>query len=77
MLPGVQLSSNRMEILWDGEVIGTVEANGSGQSSTQWQLYQYEVTASGSTTRIEFRDVGQSDSLGSYLDAVTVSGVFN
>jgi cysteine-rich repeat protein len=75
--PGVQLHSNRMEILWDGEVVATVEADGSGQSSTQWQLYQYEVTATATTTRIEFRDVGQSDSLGSYLDAISVSRILD
>ena len=73
--PGVALISNRMEALWGGEVVVTVEANGSGQSLTQWQIYEYEVTATASLTRIEFRDVGQSDSMGSYLDAVSVRRV--
>ena len=75
--PGVHLSSNRMEVFWDGEVVATVEADGAGQSSTQWQLYQYEVIATNETTRIEFRDVGQSDSLGSYLDAISVSRILD
>lgn len=71
--PGV--ADNALEIVWGGNVIDTLVADGCGQSDTVWQSCSYTVTALSDNTRLEFGDRSASDSLGTLLDNVQVNTV--
>ena len=68
--PGVTV--NRMGVLWDGLSVATINADGSALADTSWHVYTFTVTASSSSTRLQFSGLGPSDSLGEYVDAVSV-----
>ena len=70
--PDTTVDDNALGFSWDGINQGTI-TNGATTGNTNWKQYTYTLTAIGSTTRIEFSDLGQpSDSLGTYLDDVSV-----
>ena len=70
--PRPYYDDNELEVWWDGVKIG--DHSGSGGSSTAWTLETKPVYAStGSTTRLEFVEVGNPDGLGMLLDAVSVA----
>lgn len=73
--PGVAATSNGIEFLWNGMVLGTLALNGVGNGDTVWSSYDFTGVASGSTSRVEFRAVGTSDSLGGYIDNVSVAAI--
>ncbi|MEM7782072.1 MAG: Ig-like domain-containing protein, partial [Planctomycetota bacterium] len=68
--PGVSAASNGVEVLWNGEVIGVMTADGGGLQDTDWERHIFEVEATDDTGRIEFRAIGTQDSLGGYIDDV-------
>lgn len=68
--PGV--ADNKLQVKWAGEVVDTISADGSGLTSTDWRYYEYNVAASGTTTRLEFADLSNPDSLGTFLDDVSI-----
>jgi hypothetical protein len=69
--PGVPASSNGIEVRVNGSVIDTIAQDGTALSDTVWTRFSYSVTATGSSTTIEFRAVGTSDGVGGFLDAVS------
>jgi len=64
--PGVPAASNNINIYWDSNLLDSLTGNGAGD--TVWTVYSYAVKGIGQATRLEFRDMGYSDSLGGYLD---------
>jgi hypothetical protein len=68
--PGVLVNS--MGVFWDGSSVTTVNADGTGLPDTRWIVYSFNVVASATTTRLQFSGLGPSDSLGEYIDAVSV-----
>jgi hypothetical protein len=68
--PGVPVNS--MGVSWNGSSVTTVSATGTGLLDTSWTVYNFTVTASSTTTRLQFSGLGPSDSLGEYVDAVSV-----
>jgi hypothetical protein len=71
--PGV--NPNNIHAFWDGQPLVLLNGNGTGLSDTSWQIFSFDEFATGSSTRLEFLDIGQSDSLGGYLDAVSLRQV--
>ncbi len=71
--PGVPLRSNGIQVLFDGEPLGTVQQNGCGLSDTKFTKYIFEVTPTKNTNIIEFRAVGDDDGVGGYLDDVILA----
>ncbi len=71
--PGRSTSDNKMAVFWDGQAVARIQANGSTLSTTEWTYYEYELTASSDVTRLEFHHVGNSNSYGAYVDAVSVT----
>lgn len=66
-------ADNALEVRWDGNWIATYTKTGSG--NTDWQPHLVlGLVASTDTTRLEFIEVGNPDSLGMFLDAVSVTG---
>jgi len=68
--PGVPVNS--MGVSWNGSSVTTVNATGTGLLDTSWTVYNFTLTASSTTTRLQFSGLGPSDSLGEYVDAVSV-----
>lgn len=69
----VGIADNRIEVLWNGAVIGTASADGSDESGNiVWTRHGFRaVGASGSST-LAIRNVDPCDGLGSMLDDVSV-----
>lgn len=72
--PGTGADDNILEVKWKGVVLDTLSRTGGSQ--TDWSEHTYTVTASGATTRLEFTDLGTANSLGTFLDNVSVVKVF-
>ncbi|MBZ9571927.1 hypothetical protein KJA15_01135 [Patescibacteria group bacterium] len=71
--PGTPESDNVLEVQWGGTVLGTISR--AGNSQTDWSEHTYTVTATGSTTRLQFTDLGTANSLGTFLDDVSVTEI--
>jgi len=70
--PNTTAEDNALGFGWDGVNQGTI-TNGAITGNTDWKQYSYTLVATGNTTKIEFSDLGlPSDSLGAYLDDVSV-----
>lgn len=66
--PGI--TSNEIAVLWNGVIIEVLSRSGIELADTDWEMKCYSVFADGSLTRLEFQDVGISDSFGGYIDDV-------
>ncbi|WP_263627221.1 beta strand repeat-containing protein [Stappia stellulata] len=73
--PGYDATVNRIEILWDGEVIATLSADGTVSSQPVWQSYTITLPGDGDPTRIEFREAGvdTSGGRGMFLDNIQIA----
>ncbi len=68
--PSTTAGNNILEFSLNGDVKPLISAAGGG--GTSWTEYSYTYTAASTTTRIQFADRGISDSLGTFLDKVSV-----
>jgi len=69
--PSTPSTDNVLEFSWGGTVKDTVSA--AGGSATNWIEKTYSFVATGNTTRIQFADLGTPNSLGTFLDNVSVT----
>lgn len=70
--PGVPAESNAIEVYWDGTLLDTLAEDGTGLTSTDWSLNTYTVSASSGSTVLEFRAAGTPETLGGFVDGVSV-----
>lgn len=62
---------NELDVYWNGSSIAT--HSGSGGSNTMWtEVIKTGLPSAGYSTRLEFIETGTPDSLGMFLDAVSV-----
>lgn len=73
--PGISELSNGIDIFWDGSLLDSITASGLGLNDTSWKLFSYHVVATANLSVLEFRATGISDSLGGYLDGVSLAAV--
>ena len=71
--PRILVGDNTILVFWDGGQIATLDGNGG--ADTLWQVSAFDLLASGNLTRLEFLAAGGSNSLGGYLDAVSLQQV--
>lgn len=71
--PGTSIADNRLEIRWNGELVGTVAASGESAATAQWTRVTVRVHGIGSSGRLELRDAGTSNGIGTFVDDVTVA----
>ncbi|MFG6107750.1 NF038122 family metalloprotease [Leptothoe sp. EHU-05/26/07-4] len=71
--PGIASASNGIAVYWDGRLLDTISRSGGSQNA--WQTYTYDVTASNSSTVLEFQAIGSSDGVGAFLDNVKVQSI--
>lgn len=69
--PGI--ADNQLQVSWDGNVLGTMSANGASISNTDWTVHSYTVTATKPTTRLQFHNLDVSDTWGTFLDDVVLT----
>ncbi len=63
-----QAASNLVEIWWAGQQLDTLQGD-----KNEWYMKHYAVTATGNTSRLEFRGAGASDTFGGVIDNVQLS----
>lgn len=68
--PGVDAASNTVDVAVNGVVVDTLTADGTALSDTSWVRHTYSILAVGTSTTLEFRATGTSDSLGGFIDDV-------
>jgi len=70
--PNTGISDNVLNVSWDGTAVNAISS--SGGSTILWTEHTYTLTATDHMTRLEFADNGASDTLGTFLDKVSVTG---
>ncbi|RJR29628.1 hypothetical protein C4564_02050 [Candidatus Microgenomates bacterium] len=71
--PEQNAQENEMIVRWNGVQIEDItDANGVGKTQTEWREYVREVNGNGSTIRLEFEASGPNNSLGVFLDNVSL-----
>ena len=70
--PNTAASENNLEFRWGGTVIDTTGPTVGPSGPIQWTQKVFTVAATTTTTRIEFTDLGTSNSEGTFLDDVRV-----
>ncbi|MFH0912342.1 MAG: PA14 domain-containing protein [Patescibacteria group bacterium] len=73
--PGTGTADNITEAKWGNTVLDTITEDGSANPNTVWAKHIYTATAVATTTRLMFTDLGTANSLGSFLDSVSVSRI--
>jgi hypothetical protein len=69
--PGV--ADNALGVGWDGAQVASRSADGSALEDTDWHVFSESVRATGTSAELTFTDLGESDSVGTYVDAVSVT----
>jgi T1SS-143 domain-containing protein len=64
--------SSSMEVLWDGVVVHTID---SSTAPAGWQEITLYLTATDASTILGFRGLGQENTLGAYIDNVSMCAV--
>lgn len=67
---GAGAASNPVEVYWNGVLLDTLTG-----ATEAWTTHSYAVNGAGATTALEFRAAGTSDSLGGFIDKVSVRSV--
>lgn len=70
---GTNRATNRLAVVWEGQVIARIDADGTGTDQPRWVTVSYFVTARGRQATLELRDEGAADGLGTYIDNVSVT----
>lgn len=70
--PGSGLTQNKLSVRWNGETVETISADGLALNSPNWINYKFNLRANSESSKIEFADIGVSDSVGTLLDNVSL-----
>jgi hypothetical protein len=71
--PGVSADSNIIQVFFNGVQLDSLALSGVGLQDTSWQVFGYNVVPSITSSTLEFRAAGVSDSFGGYLDDVQLN----
>lgn len=68
------LADNTANVWWGGSLAGSPSSDTvSAGPNTDWKTYTHTVTATTSLTRVSFQDAGTANSLGNFVDQVSVT----
>ncbi len=73
--PGIGTVDNVTEAKFGSTILGVITEDGATNTNTAWTEYVYTAAAVAATTRLMFTDLGTANSLGGFLDNVTVSRI--
>jgi hypothetical protein len=68
--PGVPPESNGIEAYFNNELVISITASGIGLPDTSWIVFTNTVIAATSSSSLEFRAIGVSNTVGGYIDDV-------
>jgi hypothetical protein len=71
--PGTSAADNHLQVKWGDTIVVDLTADGSNLGDTSWTPHTYTMLAHDSTTRLTFTDLGIPNSLGTYIDDVSVT----
>ena len=74
--PGV--ADNKLNVYWGDTLVAKLSKNGKGFQGTKWKVYTYDdLKATSTRTRLSFDNLNEkSDTLGSYIDAISVVATY-
>ncbi len=67
---GTTLEDNHVRVLWNGVEVASVIAE---STNPDWRVLQVQLRGREGTSRLELEDVGVSNSLGTYVDTVSLT----
>ena len=70
---GVAATSNGIEVLWNGNSVGSFTGSGAGASGNVWQTKTINLLGAAANSSLVFRAIGTSDSYGGSLDRVSLT----
>jgi len=70
--PGVAMTSNKIDVWWNGAKVGSANGSGVGQADHTWMMYEFDLYGIFGMSELKFVAAGNADSLGGSLDAVTL-----
>lgn len=70
--PGTSATENVLEIFWDGVEEDEISADGSANGNTDWTTHTYSFEATDWFTELAFEDAGTANSVGTFLDDVSL-----
>jgi hypothetical protein len=74
--PRAGVAENTLNVKWGGNLVDTLMADGTGLGDTKWNTFTYNLVANGAKTRLSFDNLTEkSDSLGTYIDNVSLQAV--
>ncbi|MDW3097529.1 MAG: hypothetical protein R8J41_05475 [Alphaproteobacteria bacterium] len=62
--PGYDATVNQIEVVWDGQVVATISADGTSDSALNWQSHTLTLSGDGNPAEIEFREAGTDTDYG-------------
>ncbi len=68
---------NTIEIKINGTVAATLSQNGTGNADTVWNTGTLTFVATSTTTKVEFKDTSNPDTLGGYIDSISMTCLGN
>ena len=71
--PGVAAASNGLKAFWGNTEIASLQPSGTGLHQTSWTNWTGTFMATASNTKLRFAAFGTEDTLGTYLDNVSVT----
>jgi len=69
--PSTSASENILEVLWEGFVVATIGPD-AGSGDVDWGVHNMQLEATQDGSRLEFRDAGNGNSVGTLLDNVSL-----
>lgn len=72
--PDTSAADNRVEVRWGGDVVHDTGNVAGAAGPIVWTEYVVNVTATTTTTRLSFTDMGTANSLGSFIDDIRLYG---
>jgi predicted ribosomally synthesized peptide with SipW-like signal peptide len=73
--PDTPAADNHLEVKWDGAVVWDSGTVAGAAGPINWQYIELNVSATGNSTELRFTDLGTANSLGTFLDDITLNEV--
>jgi hypothetical protein len=74
--PGTGADDNVLRVSWGGSQVALLIEDGSSLGDTSWTVHQFPVIGGpGTSTRLLFEDLGAANTLGTYIDGVSVVNI--